>query len=399
MFPVKVVRTGAIDNSHRALNSDMLELSNGQVVPSSVVKILSGQASASDYPGATRGLAGVSPEDEAKMHLLDKEKLPDGIYDPKTGELTDLAKEGLDYYQAFQELETARKEGKSLKPGMTSEEGYKYGLELLLADGGKKAAIGYKLANNKYTKGRPSAPTVPYNTVKLPEDDRNVIHKMVDFVTGAPVDNDLFPRAVDPFWRGGEGGIVSMVEQAVIEEQAAKVTDPEKIKLAEEWLKLAEENQLLPKEMIDESKDMHPVARQLHLQNLKRNLDNQERLEQYTGWDKFKAQIGGLPSIKTNTESLTKNNTKTEDKFRKDNAAQGKVECQIHELFTGVITVPKADAQSIAQYHKAAEQGDAICQTALGDLYAEGRGVAKDEAQAVIWYRKAAEQGDVIAQT
>jgi TPR repeat protein len=49
-------------------------------------------------------------------------------------------------------------------------------------------------------------------------------------------------------------------------------------------------------------------------------------------------------------------------------------------------------------YRKAAEQGDAVAQDALGDLYDSGRGVRRDYAQAALWYRKAAEQGDADAQ-
>ncbi|MCL2725942.1 MAG: SEL1-like repeat protein [Polyangiaceae bacterium] len=50
-------------------------------------------------------------------------------------------------------------------------------------------------------------------------------------------------------------------------------------------------------------------------------------------------------------------------------------------------------------WRKAAEQGDAEAQAALGFMYSEGRGVAKDEAEAVKWWRKAAEQGYEEAQS
>jgi TPR repeat protein len=46
---------------------------------------------------------------------------------------------------------------------------------------------------------------------------------------------------------------------------------------------------------------------------------------------------------------------------------------------------------------KAAEQGNADAQLTLGQMYAEGRGVAKDEEKAANWYRKAAEQGNARA--
>jgi TPR repeat protein len=40
-----------------------------------------------------------------------------------------------------------------------------------------------------------------------------------------------------------------------------------------------------------------------------------------------------------------------------------------------------------------AEQGNAEAQTALGDMYAGGRGVPQDYVEAVKWFRRAAEQG------
>ena len=42
---------------------------------------------------------------------------------------------------------------------------------------------------------------------------------------------------------------------------------------------------------------------------------------------------------------------------------------------------------------KAAEQGDARGQSALGFMYENGHGVEQDYGTAVEWYRKAAEQG------
>ena len=47
---------------------------------------------------------------------------------------------------------------------------------------------------------------------------------------------------------------------------------------------------------------------------------------------------------------------------------------------------------------KAAEQGHAGAQLALGFMYAYGRGVPEDDTEAVKWYRKAAEQGHAEAQ-
>ena len=46
---------------------------------------------------------------------------------------------------------------------------------------------------------------------------------------------------------------------------------------------------------------------------------------------------------------------------------------------------------------KAAEQGNPDAQLTLGQMYAEGHGVAKDEEKAANWYHKAAEQGNARA--
>ena len=56
--------------------------------------------------------------------------------------------------------------------------------------------------------------------------------------------------------------------------------------------------------------------------------------------------------------------------------------------------VARDDAEAVRWYRLAAEQGDADAQYSLGNMNAEGRGVARDDAEAVRWYRLAAEQGD-----
>ena len=45
-----------------------------------------------------------------------------------------------------------------------------------------------------------------------------------------------------------------------------------------------------------------------------------------------------------------------------------------------------------------AEDGDAIAQTNLGFIYANGEGVKRDDGEAMKWYRLAAEQGNAMAQ-
>lgn len=60
--------------------------------------------------------------------------------------------------------------------------------------------------------------------------------------------------------------------------------------------------------------------------------------------------------------------------------------------------ITKNEIQAVYWYRKAAEQGIASAQNNLGYSYGNGRGINKDDAQAVIWYRKAAEQGERYAQ-
>ena len=45
-----------------------------------------------------------------------------------------------------------------------------------------------------------------------------------------------------------------------------------------------------------------------------------------------------------------------------------------------------------------ANQGDALAQTTLGEMYANGKGVPQDYAQALVWFRKAADQWYAPAQ-
>ena len=55
-------------------------------------------------------------------------------------------------------------------------------------------------------------------------------------------------------------------------------------------------------------------------------------------------------------------------------------------------------AQELADLRASAEAGDLAAQYNLGIMYAEGRGVPQDDAEAVAWFRRAAEQGHIDAQ-
>jgi len=65
----------------------------------------------------------------------------------------------------------------------------------------------------------------------------------------------------------------------------------------------------------------------------------------------------------------------------------------------GSPSVNEDDARAVKWYRKAAEQGHAGAQYHLGLMYDNGWGVPENDARAVKWYRKAAEQGDAYAKT
>ena len=59
-----------------------------------------------------------------------------------------------------------------------------------------------------------------------------------------------------------------------------------------------------------------------------------------------------------------------------------------------VVAEPLAEVDEIVQLLQRAEQGDAEAQIELGMLYSVGVGVPEDDAESVAWFRRAAEQGD-----
>ena len=56
------------------------------------------------------------------------------------------------------------------------------------------------------------------------------------------------------------------------------------------------------------------------------------------------------------------------------------------------------DAEAVKWYRRAAEQGLAVAENALGVRYEIGQGVKQDFAKAMKWYRRPAEHGDAFAQ-
>jgi len=65
--------------------------------------------------------------------------------------------------------------------------------------------------------------------------------------------------------------------------------------------------------------------------------------------------------------------------------------------YNGSSGLASDNAQAVAWYRKAAEQGSADGQASLGMMYLFGEGVADDDAEAVKWARKAAEQDNAVA--
>jgi len=73
--------------------------------------------------------------------------------------------------------------------------------------------------------------------------------------------------------------------------------------------------------------------------------------------------------------------------------------CALSLSFQAFSAVPKeADQKAFLETKVKADQGDAAAQYYLGNMYANGQGVAKDDSEAVKWYRKAADQGLAEAQ-
>jgi len=71
---------------------------------------------------------------------------------------------------------------------------------------------------------------------------------------------------------------------------------------------------------------------------------------------------------------------------------------QLAEIYLhGGNGVEKDEAEAVQLFRKAAEQGNADAQVALGRRYLDGVGVGRDEAEAIRWFHKAAKQDDGFA--
>ena len=69
----------------------------------------------------------------------------------------------------------------------------------------------------------------------------------------------------------------------------------------------------------------------------------------------------------------------------------------LYAMGNPALGIERDEKQAAVWYQKAAEQGHAEAQFALGLFYEDGRGVARDVQMALSWYRKAANQGHPIA--
>ncbi len=68
------------------------------------------------------------------------------------------------------------------------------------------------------------------------------------------------------------------------------------------------------------------------------------------------------------------------------------------EAFASCYDPTRAAEENFARCRQAAEQGDAIAQYFLGQMYRKGEGIEKNPEQALNWYRKSAEQENRLAQ-
>ena len=92
---------------------------------------------------------------------------------------------------------------------------------------------------------------------------------------------------------------------------------------------------------------------------------------------------------------------RAEREWAVNRAEKGDAEAQYNlaqRYFYGDDTIVKDDVEAVKWFHKAAEQGHALAQNALGYCYGKGKGVPEDKAEGVRWYLKAAEQGNAMAQ-
>ena len=82
-----------------------------------------------------------------------------------------------------------------------------------------------------------------------------------------------------------------------------------------------------------------------------------------------------------------------EDVLKMAEQGDAVAQCNLGEIYAKGVDVPQDHKKAADWYKKAAEQGDADAQHNLGFMYAEGQGVAQDLKLAYVWSSLAAAQG------
>ena len=109
--------------------------------------------------------------------------------------------------------------------------------------------------------------------------------------------------------------------------------------------------------------------------------------------------IDGLKSEYAKGEGVPRDYVEAAKWYRKA-AEQGIATAQfaLGEMYHKNEGVPRDYVEAAKWYRKAAEQGNDKAQSNLGEMYHKGEGVPQDYVEAAKWYRKAAEQGNDKAQ-
>ena len=93
-------------------------------------------------------------------------------------------------------------------------------------------------------------------------------------------------------------------------------------------------------------------------------------------------------------QNIKKNQTVAKQHLKKNKSDDANAQYDLAECYYyGTGGIKKDYVEAIKCYRKAAEQGHAKAQHALGELYKNGNGVKQDYIEAAKWYRLAAQQG------
>ncbi len=105
----------------------------------------------------------------------------------------------------------------------------------------------------------------------------------------------------------------------------------------------------------------------------------------------------GQVATTRNTPSASDRNQFLETKAKAERGEPA-AQFELGEMYAEGKGVAKDKAEAVKWYRRAAEQNDSYAQCMLGLCYCYGEGIAKDYIEAAKWYRKAAEQGHAAAQ-